>query len=294
MYILLSLLSPLLFIVLILAILSAIFAWYGKVFLLQIFSIVSASLWWLLSVEKYISVRDSYQWMPLVIGWGLIPILLILLGRLVTNPRYVRFGTIFQGLGCIGVLLFLFVVSSSPALSMMQDATTGVRFFGSRSLDMMLLLLVVPTLLALAVLVKRRALDLSERVIIGALLILPVVSAFLSPASTFITRDTFYGSEHQILTTAGYGFALLSNLVLLAVVLGVIFIGYRTKREAYVNAGALLTALFIFVKYFDWLYHALSSSIFFIGIGVLLVILGWAMERGRKAVLNSMHQEEHA
>jgi hypothetical protein len=55
-------------IVLILAILSAIFAWYGKVFFLQIFSIVSAALWWLLIVEKYISVRDSYQWMSLVIG----------------------------------------------------------------------------------------------------------------------------------------------------------------------------------------------------------------------------------
>jgi uncharacterized membrane protein len=223
----------------------------------------------------------------------LIPVLLILLGRLVTNPRYVRFSTIFQGLGCLGVLIFLFVVSSSPGLGMMQDATVGMRFFGSRGLDIMLILLVVPILLALAVLVKRRALDLSERVLIGVLLTLPVVCAFLSSESTFISRDTFYRSG-QVLTTAGYGFALLSNLVLLAVVLGVIFIGYRTKREAYVNTGALLTALFIFVKYFDWLYHALSSSIFFIGIGVLLVILGWAMERGRKAVLNSMRQEEHA
>jgi uncharacterized membrane protein len=36
------------------------------------------------------------------------------------------------------------------------------------------------------------------------------------------------------------------------------------------------------VKYFDWFFKFMDKSVFFIVAGIMLFAIGWAMERGRR------------
>jgi len=46
----------------------------------------------------------------------------------------------------------------------------------------------------------------------------------------------------------------------------------------------------IFVKYFDWFFTFLDKSVFFISAGVLLFVVGWLMEKGRRYMLAEIEE----
>jgi uncharacterized membrane protein len=107
---------------------------------------------------------------------------------------------------------------------------------------------------------------------IAALLVLLILGGFL-----FFVEG---GADERL--------ALLFNLLLLALTLGAIAVGYWNRDPAWVNLGTLFFALLVVVRYFDWFWALLPRSLFFIGAGLLLLFGGMALERSRRRVLGEM------
>jgi uncharacterized membrane protein len=83
----------------------------------------------------------------------------------------------------------------------------------------------------------------------------------------------------------GAPMAILFNLVLFALIIGAIAVGYWNREPAWINVGTLFFALLVIVRYFDWCWELLPRSLFFISAGLLLLFGGMALERTRRRVI---------
>ena len=81
--------------------------------------------------------------------------------------------------------------------------------------------------------------------------------------------------------------AAFFNIFLLIHLVVMLFTGYLKKKDWFINLGSFSLFVFIIVKYFDWAFDFLDKSIFFISAGILLLVLGWFMEKGRRYMLSS-------
>ena len=80
--------------------------------------------------------------------------------------------------------------------------------------------------------------------------------------------------------------------MLFSEIVGIIFLGYFNNKNFFINLGIVFMSILIFVKYFDWFFAFLDKSIFFIGAGTLLFVVGWFMEKGRRYMLSAIKKEE--
>lgn len=88
----------------------------------------------------------------------------------------------------------------------------------------------------------------------------------------------------------GFVFATILNILLFIFLLLVILLGYRKKEDRYINLGILFLFIFVVVKYFDWFFDFLDKSIFFVSAGILMLAVGWFLERGRRAMISATHE----
>ena len=91
---------------------------------------------------------------------------------------------------------------------------------------------------------------------------------------------------------AGAGVAVLFNLLLFGLIVGVIALGYRNREPAWVNLGTLFFAVQVIARYVDWFWALMPRSLFFIGAGALLLLGGLWLERARRGVLKRVEKGE--
>lgn len=80
----------------------------------------------------------------------------------------------------------------------------------------------------------------------------------------------------------------LCNLLLLAATVGVLLLGWARHRPGLATFGMLVFFVQVVTRYFDLLWGMLSSSLLFIGAGVILIGLGALLERSRRRLLTAM------
>ena len=83
-------------------------------------------------------------------------------------------------------------------------------------------------------------------------------------------------------------YALLFNLLLAAVALGTIYVGYMSDETWLVNFGVVIVAADLIARYFDVFWSALPRSLGMIGAGVLILGIAFVLERQRKQLLTRM------
>jgi uncharacterized membrane protein len=76
-------------------------------------------------------------------------------------------------------------------------------------------------------------------------------------------------------------YPILFNLLLAAVALGAIAVGYANEEIWLVNAGIALVAIDVFARYVDFFWDILPRSLGFLGAGLLLLALAFVLERQR-------------
>ena len=81
---------------------------------------------------------------------------------------------------------------------------------------------------------------------------------------------------------------VVANLLMAAVALGAILVGYATEEGWLVNLGIALVGIDVFARYFDLFWDLLPRSFVFLGAGVLLLALAWLLERQRGRLLARM------
>ena len=81
---------------------------------------------------------------------------------------------------------------------------------------------------------------------------------------------------------------ILANLLLLALTIGTVALGYFRERAYLINMGFLFFAIQFLTRYFDYVYRYLPRSLFFIVTGVLLIVLAAFMEKKRRHLIQEM------
>lgn len=98
------------------------------------------------------------------------------------------------------------------------------------------------------------------------------------------------GGESAIGTLiAGRGVAFLVYILLVfAIAMCAIWIGLSERSTSLINAGLLSAAIIIFIQYFSWSFELLDRSIAFIIGGLVLLGVGYGIERTRRHLLARM------
>lgn len=72
------------------------------------------------------------------------------------------------------------------------------------------------------------------------------------------------------------------NLLLLAAILGLLAYGYGRRNQAVVNLALVTFVAQVLARYFDFFWQVLDRSLFFMAGGVLLLAVGYVLERSRR------------
>ncbi len=94
--------------------------------------------------------------------------------------------------------------------------------------------------------------------------------------------------KERMLTSYGFFWAVLFNVLLFVALMSIILLGYRKKSLSLINWGAGLLFITIIIKYFNWVFSALSKTTFFMISGLILIIVGYSMEKGRAYLIESL------
>src|SRR3989344_3771081 len=250
--------------------------------------LVSISMWWTTQADLWgekINVAPA----SVVAGIGLIATLFYTLGRLHEwNPRAKRFALTYLVFGLVSATVILFIFSTGLGLEGLEELTDGAPITQVPQVLLSLLVFAIAIVAALVMAVMKKLIFPGE--LAGVLIVAALIGsiAFL-PAQPLVKGDS-YGFSRE-LTSTGIIWASIFNIALLAELVGIVFMGYARRATWLINLGALGLFIFIFTKYFDWFFSFLNKSVFFIGAGLLLFLLGWGMERGRRRMLARMRAQ---
>jgi len=83
-------------------------------------------------------------------------------------------------------------------------------------------------------------------------------------------------------------YVLISNIMLLIISIGLIFLGYYSHQKFKVNLGFLFFLTHFFTRYIDWGWQFFPRAVFFIIAGSLLILCATFLERKRKKMIKEI------
>jgi uncharacterized membrane protein len=87
-------------------------------------------------------------------------------------------------------------------------------------------------------------------------------------------------------------YPLLFNFLLLAGIVGLVFLGYFRGQELFINLALIIFSVDVVTRYFEYSFELLDRSVVFIVAGIILLLGGFLLERGRRQVVSRLRTEE--
>lgn len=267
-------------------------SYYLKTIYTLAFSLMGLFIWWSAQAVHWIGdlrVKSS----AVLAGLAFLSLLLYLAGHLHhKQDRFKRFALVYIVFGIIGMSAILFFFSTKIGVGLLGEMTRGSSFVNSWQLALSLFIFFASLLGGTVYAISQKLLPPLEVVGILALSVLFLVTALVPQQTMFVNSgDYYYGST---ITATGAMWVIIYNFAVFFQLLGIILSGYVRRETWLVNLGALFLFLLIIVKYFDWFFTFLDKSIFFIGAGLLLFVVGWFMEKGRRYMISNIKAQQHA
>lgn len=265
-------------------------AYYLKTIYTLVFSLVGLMSWWGTQATQWIDGKDI-KTSALFAGLNFLALLFYSLGHLHKRQmKFKRFTLVYLVLGIIAITGALFFFSTKPGIGVIGEMTKGASFFGSWQLTLSLFVFLASLVGTTLYSAAQKLLSPFELLAVFALTCLFGITALLPEQIMFVqaTRSYSFYSGGGELSSTGVLWALVYNFAIFFELLGLILSGYVRRETWLINLGALFLFLLIIVKYFDWFFTFLDKSIFFIGAGILLFIVGWFMERGRRYMISNI------
>jgi len=267
-----------------------IIAYYLKTIYTLLFSLVGITGWWEAQAAQWIDGKDI-KTSALFAGSSFLSLIFYSLGHLHEKQmKFKRFAFIYLILGIIGITKALFSLSTELGNDIIGGMTKGASFFGSWQLTLSLFVFLVSLVGATLYAAAQKRLFPFEMIAVFALTCLFGIIALLPEQTMFVqagrSYNSYYGSNE--LSSSGVLWSLIFNFAIFFELLGLIFSGYLRRETWLINLGALFLFLLIIDKYFDWFFTFLDKSIFFIGGGILLFVVGWFMEKGRRYMISNI------
>lgn len=276
--------------------------YYYKVIYTAFFGALGLSFWWIAKAVDWV-IRDE-PWIESIIkveniksasvlgGVVLLTLIFYLVGRWHEGQKkYKRLALLYSNVGLIFMTGFLFFCSTREGIYMLPEITDGRPFYASWQIALSLVVFLLAFLALSFLLFSRKLATSKELISMGIILLIfftLLVSAKIETFKTYNSRWDYGGGG---LSSVGVFWAIIFNLAVFLEVLGVIFLGYIKRENYLVNLGMFFMFILILVKYFDWFFESLDKGIFFILAGILLFVVGWFMERGRKYLISNMKSE---
>lgn len=192
-------------------------------------------------------------------------------------------------MGLFAILTSIFIFSTKPGLFALAEITEGVSFFASWQITLFLFLFFISLLGLIFYCSIKKLIFEFEALAIGFLIGLFTIIALLPPQNVFLEEENYYLAPP--LSELGIFWAILFNILIFVLLVGIIFLGYKKKESWLINLGSVLLFLLIIFKYFDWFFGFLHKSLFFIGAGILLLLVGWLMEKKRRDIISKVKEE---
>jgi hypothetical protein len=272
---------------------AAALAWWQRAPLVVFGSVAMSFGWWAVATQGWTGDAESPTALAMGIGVVVLAIIAIGVARLLgLAPRNKRLAFFAWLPGIAALLSALFVLSSQGGMALVASKDVLSPFSGSWKLGVSLGALFAIAAASLALAALRKAASLAESAALGVVLAVMLLVAIVPPRGTASGGAyTIFDGGGTTLTGAGNVWAALFNLLLLAALLGLVFLGYQRREDWMVTFGAMLLFVFVLFKYFDWLFSLLDRSIAFVGAGLLFLVVGWLMERGRRSIIAAMEAE---
>lgn len=274
------------------SIIGLIIAYYYKSILVLAAGLIGIIGWWG-AQTAYLATNKDIGMSSVFVGLMLISLILYVLGHLHEGKeKYKRFALVYLVFSIIAITGVLFFLSTYFGLDFLNELDGDIEFYGEWMISASLALFAV-VLIGLLFYTLSRKLISGYQAIAVVLLAVLFCSILLTSGTAMFDKGGYrtYGYSASQLTDTGIFWAVVYNLVIFFEILGLIFSGYIRKEKAWVNMGAVFFFLLILVKYFDWFFDSMEKSIFFIGAGVLLFVVGWFMEKGRRMVIADIEEE---
>ncbi|RMD67911.1 hypothetical protein D6817_00195 [Candidatus Pacearchaeota archaeon] len=273
-------------VILVTSVLGLVGAYYFKTVPTLALSLIGLAVWW--GTQAVAWLQDNHHIIKtsaIFAGLALITLLFYALGRLQEKKVGLqRFALTFLILGIIPVTGALFFLSTREGIWLLEGMTPfGIPVSSSWQVSLSSLVVIAAIVGVMLYSARKKLVPPLEFIAVLGLAALFGIIAFLPEQNMFAQGGRLSGT--------GVFWALVFNLAVFLELLGLIFSGYFKREKWLVNLGAFFFALLILVKYFDWFFTFLDKSVFFIGAGVLLFMVGWFMERGRRYILKGIQSE---
>ena len=185
------------------------------------------------------------------------------------------YSMVFQVIGLLTVMAFIYLLTF---VAIYENFSQGEKLTSNDSLGLWILLYAsggIGILAMAAALVRSRSRLSTQSSVLyeGAAVVL------LAGAVTSMTLVTH---SHVAI------FPLLFNALFFLSALGLIFAGYLRGQQALVNGALAFFALGVITRYFELSWDLLDRSIVFLVGGLILLALGFLLERGRRKVIQRM------
>lgn len=268
-------------------IISTIVTYYSKILSLGISSLIVWCVWWGAQASDWIEkvgIRESVA----VTGFMIIALLFYTLGHThKKNEILKKISTVYFTFGSIILTCLLLVISSKKGMRLLAEMMQGEALFKSWQLTICLSIGLVLLLGALIVALRKDSISKGETLATLFMTVIAMSILFISGSKMYISYSSGLQSSN-ILSPFGVVIAILINLALFIEALGLLFFGYLRQETTWINLGVFALFFLIFIKYINWFYNAFDKSIFFIGAGILLLVTGWLMEKGRRYMLTQI------
>lgn len=241
-------------------------------------------LWALFSMQSW--VTNGISEISVICSLFLIGILLYQFGVLLFHTQmWKRFGTftIIIGTSLIGALFLL--LSFEKTLRFFPEITAGTFFFDSWRWTFLIIVILSGIAFFTFLIIKKNVHLLLELSLLCVLMVLSFVLFFIKGTKLVILSDVHY---IDTLTSSGVLYAIIVNLLNFLCAAGFICIGYLRRESWIITLGTIFLFVLIVFKYFDWFFRFLDKSVFFISVGIIMVLVGFFMERGRRVLLKQI------
>lgn len=227
----------------------------------------------------------------LIAAFVFIAIIFYLLGRIFEREdRYKRLAKFYSFFGIISITGSLFIFSTNSGLEMIETAMKGVSFFNSFPISVSFAFFLGTLAIMLIYSFKEKLLFFQEAIAVGFLAVFFMFIALLPEQAMYVSSGLRYSYSH-ILSATGIFWAVIFNVLVFVEILGIVFLGYLRRQNFLINLGAISLFLLIIVKYFDW-FGNLAGGAFLVGAGILLFVVGWSMEKGRRYMISKIQNTE--
>ena len=207
-------------------------------------------------------------------------LMILAIGRIKEEIEVLRpYSEVFQLVGMITALAALFVLTFKDVFDSFEDGLyiQGDTEVGFRALIAAAGVLTIVLVLATAWLRRRNERNFTITGIEGV-----AIAILLAAAYTVVGVNT--GGEVV--------FAVTFNVLLALTLLGVLVSGYLRGREVWVNIALAFISIDVIARYFEYSWGLLDRSLIFVAAGVILLLGGFIVERGRRVMLDRIRSGE--